>query len=753
AREDQAQADLLAERLGELGLTVWYDRRLGAGAEFDKEIERQLDAAQAVVVIWSVASVESFGVRSEAHEAANARKLVPIRIDQSRPPLLFRSFQYEDFSGWSGGAAEVCFQRLAIQVTALAKGQEAAAALPLDGETRPSAAPGLADRAAGPFRGLGSWLTLIAIVALFLANLLDVNFAAALSAFLGSGWGSLLAFAAFAIALFQFAERDLTADAKALAARWLRPEPDAKPIKAAQAFLTMFEAVFTKRHFSLACLWRSAVASILLYGALLLALVEWPLLEASATRMVEAGVGAVTGGSEAFNARKTIELNAALLFLAIPLTNIVVDFFSLWQTRLVLKLAAWRLPILLAVILDAILTGLVFIALLPLGPMLGIWAQGGLTAEAWEQALAFGPSIWEFGLTLLQGRPLGELQSVLDGDGAVSATSLFIAFVTTFTTSVWLWLALFFAPLFRLLSWSRGQGLSLVGRLFNVRARPIAALGYVTAVLIMVVGAAGAWAGQALRPAATGTFKDCAACPEMIAIPGGTFTMGSPESEPGRSGREGPQRAVSIQPFAIGVYEVTFREWDACVADGYCGGHRPDDEGWGRGRRPVIYVSWDDIAGETGFISWLNSKVAGDPYRLPSEAEWEYAARATTTGPYWTGETISTEQANFRPDDDVGYRAQTLPVGGQANAFGLYDVHGNVWEWVQDCWHGSYEGAPVDGDPWMDVNSGECSRAVIRGGSWSNDPRYLRSAVRSWDRRDIRFSDFGFRVARTHRGR
>ncbi|MEL6318645.1 MAG: formylglycine-generating enzyme family protein, partial [Pseudomonadota bacterium] len=419
-----------------------------------------------------------------------------------------------------------------------------------------------------------------------------------------------------------------------------------------------------------------------------------------------------------------------------------------------------------------LLTGLVFVLLLPVGPMIGVMIQGGFTEGALEQggftegaleqALAFGPSIWQFGLTLLEGRPFGEVEMVLAGEAAVSTTSLFIAFVTTFTTSVWLWLALLFAPLFRLMSWSRGAGLSMMGRLFNVRARPIAALGYLTAALIVTVGGAGAWAGKALRPAASGTFQDCAGCPEMIAIPGGTFVMGSPEDEEGRSEDEGPLREVTVSPFAMGVYEVTFREWDACVAEGFCAcvddgdtckGGRPDDEGWGRGLRPAINVTKANVAGPEGFIDWLNSKVAGAPYRLPSEAEWEYAARAGAETRFWVGDMLTTDDANFNGKTRSGrpfYPAQTLPVGGPANAFGLHDVHGNVWEWVADCYAPSYEGAPSDGAA-RDADAAGGCESVSRGGSWGNSSmRYLRLADRGGVIRGHRLNPaIGFRVART----
>ena len=234
-------------------------------------------------------------------------------------------------------------------------------------------------------------------------------------------------------------------------------------------------------------------------------------------------------------------------------------------------------------------------------------------------------------------------------------------------------------------------------------------------------------------------FRDCPSCPEMVVVPAGTFRMGSPASEEGRFDSEGPQLRVTVKSFALGVTEVTFDEWNACVRGGGCGGYRPGDEGWGRGARPVINVNWDDAR---AYVSWL-SRETGESYRLPSEAEWEYAARGGTTTPFYTGTTISTGQANYSID-----RGQTTPVRTFApNPFGLYDVHGNVWEWVEDCWHGSYRGAPSDGRAW--TVGGDCGRRVLRGGSWLYAPRYLRSAARSGGSTGLRRSLAGFRVART----
>ena len=246
-------------------------------------------------------------------------------------------------------------------------------------------------------------------------------------------------------------------------------------------------------------------------------------------------------------------------------------------------------------------------------------------------------------------------------------------------------------------------------------------------------------------------FRDCDGswCPELVVVPAGEYRMGSPSGEAGRDDDEGPVHRVSIgEALAVGVYEVTFEEWDACVRDGGCWGYRPEDWGWGRGRRPVINVSWEEAQ---AYVSWLSRKT-GEEYRLPSESEWEYVARAGTETAFHTGETISTEQANYNGNYVYGrgrqgwYRDQTVEVGSfGANGFGLYDVHGNVSEWVEDCWNGSYLGAPGDGSAWMR----DCRWRVLRGGSWNNGPRKLRSAFRHWNTIFYRDSGVGFRIVRT----
>ena len=245
------------------------------------------------------------------------------------------------------------------------------------------------------------------------------------------------------------------------------------------------------------------------------------------------------------------------------------------------------------------------------------------------------------------------------------------------------------------------------------------------------------------------SFRECRGCPEMVVIPAGEFMMGSPASEEGRDSDEGPQHRVRIgRPIAVGKYEVTFEEWDACVAGGGCRGYRPSDEGWGRGRQPVINVSWEDAK---AYVRWLMEKT-GKEYRLLSEAEWEYMARARTETRYsWSwGYDEGNNKANCawcgsRWDDQ-----QTAPVGSfEANGFGLHDVHGNVWEWVEDCRHDDYAGAPTDGSAW--TSGGNCGHRVSRGGSWFSHPWDLRSANRNGFDAGYRSNTvgFGFRVART----
>jgi formylglycine-generating enzyme required for sulfatase activity len=248
-------------------------------------------------------------------------------------------------------------------------------------------------------------------------------------------------------------------------------------------------------------------------------------------------------------------------------------------------------------------------------------------------------------------------------------------------------------------------------------------------------------AERALEPGAT--FRECAKdCPEMVVVPAGEFMMGSPANEKGRLVNEGPQHRVTIaRPFAVSKFEVTFADWDACVSVGGC--PHVSDSGFERGTRPVINVSWDEAQ---QYGAWF-SKMTGRPYRLLTEAEWEYAARAGSTTAYFWDDQIGKGNANCNDCGSQWDSRQASPVGSfKPNAYGLYDMAGNVWQWVQDCNHDNYNGAPTDGSAWT---IGDCGRRVVRGGSWGNVAQYLRSASRDWYGAADRDFHIGFRLGRT----
>jgi formylglycine-generating enzyme required for sulfatase activity len=258
------------------------------------------------------------------------------------------------------------------------------------------------------------------------------------------------------------------------------------------------------------------------------------------------------------------------------------------------------------------------------------------------------------------------------------------------------------------------------------------------------------------QPAGT-IFRDCVSCPEMVVVPAGSFVMGSSSLETGLYENETPaHKVVLAKPFAVGKFEVTFEEWNACVAERAC---RPAwDGGWGEGRRPVIHINYEQAV---GYAEWLSEK-SGKAYRLLTEAEWEYAARAGTDKlRYWGNSTeracqfanVADQSARQKhPDwadtfdcDDAS--VQTAPVGSyRPNAFGLYDMLGNVWEWVDDCYHANYQGAPTDGSTRLAL---DCTLRVYRGGSWYGFPKEVRTALRIKSVPTFSNDDLGFRVARS----
>jgi formylglycine-generating enzyme required for sulfatase activity len=226
------------------------------------------------------------------------------------------------------------------------------------------------------------------------------------------------------------------------------------------------------------------------------------------------------------------------------------------------------------------------------------------------------------------------------------------------------------------------------------------------------------------------------------------FLMGSPESEPERLASEGPQHTITLQPFFMGKFPVTQAQWQAVAGFPKVKIDLEPDPSYFKGaNHPVETVSWYRAV---EFCARL-SKATGREYRLPSEAHWEYACRAGTTTPFHFGETISPELANYDGNYTYAsgskgiYREQTTEVGSfPANAFGLYDMHGNVWEWCADHWHDSYDGAPADGSVWLSENAN--NSRMLRGGSWYNNPEFCRSAFRDYNMPGVRYDSYGFRV-------
>lgn len=248
----------------------------------------------------------------------------------------------------------------------------------------------------------------------------------------------------------------------------------------------------------------------------------------------------------------------------------------------------------------------------------------------------------------------------------------------------------------------------------------------------------------AFQPPSAAYFHDGNDAPEMVAVPPGEFWMGATEDDKFASALERPRRRVRIDGrFAIGRIPVTFGQWDAFAADAGPV-HRPDDRGWGRGPVPVLNVSWDDAQ---AYVRWLSCNT-GRPYRLPSEAEWEYCCRGGTDGIFSTGSRLTFDEANFLRLDfgGAGGAGRPVPAGSYPpNPFGLYDMHGNVCELVADVWHDTYEDAPPDGVARSDPEASPWR--VVRGGGWDGLPRVLRAAFRDWVRRDQRLDNTGFRVA------
>ena len=246
---------------------------------------------------------------------------------------------------------------------------------------------------------------------------------------------------------------------------------------------------------------------------------------------------------------------------------------------------------------------------------------------------------------------------------------------------------------------------------------------------------------EAYEPGAI--LRDCDECPDLVVVPAGTFRMG--DLSGGGDVDEGPVRTVELpRPFALARYETTFAEWDACAAAGACR-RGVSDIGLGRDRRPVILVTWRDAK---DYTDWL-SRLTGEAYRLPSEAEWEYAARAGSSTRYPWGDEVGRGHANCEECGMPWEDPRTAPVGSfPANAFGIHDMVGNVYEWIADCGRDTYAGAPSDGSAW-EAGDGPCMWRMMRGGSWCSLPRASRPANRVKVPDVFHDVHVGFRIARS----
>jgi formylglycine-generating enzyme required for sulfatase activity len=298
--------------------------------------------------------------------------------------------------------------------------------------------------------------------------------------------------------------------------------------------------------------------------------------------------------------------------------------------------------------------------------------------------------------------------------------------------------------------------------------KPTQAAPMVAGISMMLLGI-GAGAQSPSGVSAGDQFKECRNCPEMIVLPAGTYLIGSPEGEPLRRDNEPQKRITFSAPFALSATPVTWNQWEACVRDGRCDGSgvetaltklpdgepNPNFSDYGRGNRPVVGVSWYDAQ---AYVGWLNAKTGQDDmYRLPSEAEWEYGARGGTTTAFPWGATIDHDFGNFGQEEGLGGKAQgrdvwlaeTSPVASfPANAFGLYDMHGNVFEWTEDCYEADRAHTPADGTP---NTEGNCANRVFRSGTFLSNPYMQRSARRGapYPSTQRGRNYLGFRVARS----
>ena len=483
ASEERKWVEPLANALERHGFSVWWDTHIRAGETFDEVIERELSNAACVIVAWSKVSVTRRWVRTEANEAMERDVLIPILLDDVKPPLAFRLVQTENFVDWTGEISDKCWQRLILQVDALIARSNGQAVDPApDLEKTPEAISAKIKRASSERKKTAkapAKNSVWSVTRDFLfAGLLSVGLAFGLRFGLpaiGVGDSAALASVATAAsiallfyALFDIADREISPQMKSLASRWLLPVKGGVGVFAPEAFNNLFEAAFGRKHFSLKCLWRSAAASILFL---------WVMITLAYVLSVEE-IHFGTGFDDSMNYLLWLVL-AGLAFL-VP--NIVGDYISLFQTRLFLRYLK-RNPnrTALIVILDFILTGAVYLTSLIILPPLIIqfFFNDALSLIPWANQVADGINTF---FEAAGG------QHKLNEDELVITLISFSAVLTTYMTSIWLWLVLALGPISRIFLWSRVKGPKALGRLFNVQQRPFSALGATVSILLLALG-------------------------------------------------------------------------------------------------------------------------------------------------------------------------------------------------------------------------------------------------------------------------
>ncbi|WP_286902439.1 formylglycine-generating enzyme family protein [Vreelandella sedimenti] len=495
-------------------------------------------------------------------------------------------------------------------------------------------------------------------------------------------------------------------------------------------FAELFDRVFGRKHTSLRCIARSCIASLCAFA---MATVVYAHAAPSEWTYFKNAVA--SGESLAFfwNFEPSLE---KLVFFFIVL-NLIPDYFSLLETRFVIRQLETVNSIqgqLTWLAFDFAATLTIFVIPIAIFGML----DGMPSIESVRNVLA-----------------AGVLSPSVPVDGRIMAVFLW----TTFATSVWVWIFMAAQRLTRFAS-SIHKGVEFLQYMLPIEEHPLRSVGVVMAFL----GCLAFWVVSVPLGSQTDELESEPLMPQMVEVPPGSFLMGSPDDEQGRWPDEGPQRDVRVEAFQIGRYEVTFDEYDRfAIATGR---PLPGSYFYGRGKRPVMDVSWHDAK---AYADWLSEQTSKH-YRLPTEAEWEYAARGgTTTARYWgeaseLGQCVyenvfdtHNEEALRARYDYITYEVHacedgyvfTAPVGSfNHNNFGLHDVLGNLAEWVEDCWHESYEGAPGQARPaWLEEDGGVCVDRVVRGGAWDGKPRRVRSAYRyRFDARN-RNDYVGFRLA------